>query len=149
MDKRIEHNGIIKNIKGKYLIVSILSKASCLSCQLKGVCSTSEVEEKEIEVLNPQDTQYNKNDKVKVYYQQELGFFALFLGYIFPFLLMIITLFVGKTLGYRETIYGLASIIILLPYYLILYLLREKIKNKFRFSIEKRDTLKKFKIIND
>ena len=152
MKNRIEHDGIVKRIDSNELIVSILNKAACLSCQVKGACSMSEIEEKEIEIKKDPRINYEIGEKVKVYYGQELGFFALFLGYLMPFILLISILIIGKSLGYSEGAYGLASVGSLLPYYLILYLFKNRIKNTFRFSIQKVGNLSfntDFKIINN
>ncbi len=148
MNKIIEHDGIIKRIERDFMIVSILNKAACVSCQLKGACTLSEIEEKEIEVATNPGQNFVGGEKVKVYYQQELGFLALFLGYIFPFLIMFFILIIGQKLKYSELIYGLAAIFSLLPYYLLLFLFKNKIKNTFRFSVKKTELLRDLPKIN-
>lgn len=137
MAEKIEHEGIIKEIQNNKIRVSILSQAACASCHVKGACSMSDVEEKEVEIPLSNEQNVELGDKVKVFYEQKLGFFALFLGYVLPFLLIMTILIVGKQLGYREEIYGLASIGILVPYYSLLYVFKAKLRKRFRFSIEK------------
>jgi len=148
MTEKIEHDGIVKDIVNNNIKVSILSKAACLSCSLKGVCSMSEVEEKEIDIPLNEAPNMKKGDNVTVFYEKKLGFLALFLGYILPFLLIMTILIVGKQLSYAEEVYGVASILVLIPYYLILYLFKDKLRNHFRFSIEKSKKELNFKIIN-
>ncbi len=134
--KIIEHQGVIKEIDDNMVKVSILSKSSCTSCQVKGACSVSEIEEKIIDI-KCDTTQYKKGEIIDVYYKQSLGFRALFLGYILPFLIVLFSLIIIINLGYSEGIAGLSSILLLIPYYLALYLIRKKLKETFSFSIKK------------
>jgi sigma-E factor negative regulatory protein RseC len=68
--------------------------------------------------------------------ERSTGYLALFLGYILPLIIVIITLIIMAAFNYRELIAGLISIASLLPYYFFLYLFREKINNKFIFSLK-------------
>ncbi len=71
--------------------------------------------------------------------KKSLGFKALFLGYILPFLLLVITLFTSLTITKNEGLAGLLSVGVLLPYYLGLYFFRKKISNTFIFEIEESE----------
>jgi len=57
------------------------------------------------------------------------------LGYIIPFLIVLVTLIVSLNLIGNEGIAGLISVGILVPYYLILYFNRDSLKSAFRFRI--------------
>jgi len=69
--------------------------------------------------------------------QQSLGFKALFLGYILPLIVLVVSLFVFNALGFSESVSGLLSLAVLVPYYLMLYLFRKSIEKQFHFDIEK------------
>lgn len=75
-------------------------------------------------------------DNVTVIMKQSMGFIALFLGYILPLLVVLIILIIFVILGYSELVSGLMAISSLLPYYFILYFLRNKINDKFVFSLK-------------
>jgi len=134
---QIEHSGIIKEIVDNELKVSIINKSSCASCNLKGSCSVSDIQEKIIDVFvsNPKD--YNVGESVDVFYKQSLGFRALFIGYLLPFLILLITMIVMLELTNKELLSGLVSLFSLIPYYLIVYLTRNRIKKTFSFSVKK------------
>ncbi|MCF6242721.1 MAG: SoxR reducing system RseC family protein [Bacteroidales bacterium] len=141
MDKTkiIEHKGIVKKIDNDHILVSIITNTSCASCEVKGTCSASELEEKEIEVRSFTE-KYHVGEQVLVYFKESLGFKALFLGYILPFLVLMIVLISTTTLGYTEAIAGLLALASLIPYYLIIYLMNKKIRKVFSFSIRKINT---------
>ncbi|MEA3316938.1 MAG: SoxR reducing system RseC family protein [Bacteroidota bacterium] len=134
--KLIEHDGVIESVLPNKLNVRIIGIPAGKSGHLKGLRSTSDVDEKIIEVFN-NTKEYNVGDKVKVALRQSLGFKALFLGYVFPFILVLLTLIITTSIFDNEAISGLISLSILAPYYLGLYSLRNKISNIFTFSIKK------------
>jgi sigma-E factor negative regulatory protein RseC len=137
--KTIEHKGIIKKIDDDRILVSIITNTSCASCEVKGSCSASELEEKEIEVRNFTE-KYRIGEQVFVYFKESLGFKALFLGYLLPFFVLMIVLISATSLGYSEAIAGLLALASLIPYYLIIYLMNNKIRKAFSFSIRKINT---------
>ncbi|RLD50466.1 MAG: Fis family transcriptional regulator [Bacteroidetes bacterium] len=135
--KQIEHRGVIKKIAGNNLKISIIAKSACLSCQLNTSCSVSDVEEKIIDVtiLNPEI--YRVGESIDVYFKQTLGYRALFLGYLLPFVIVFSILTITMFLTKNEGISGLTALGALFPYYLILYLKKDKIQKTFSFSIKK------------
>ncbi len=137
--KIIEHKGIVKKIDNDHILVSIITNTACASCEVKGSCSASELEEKEVEV-NGFTENYHIGEQVFVYFKESLGFKALFLGYLLPFIVLMIVLISATSLGYSEAIAGLLALASLVPYYFIIYLLNKKIKKAFSFSIRKINT---------
>ena len=138
-NKTIEHKGIVKEISDKSIIVSIISNTGCLSCQVKGSCNISEIEEKEIEVISF-DKPYKIGEHVEVFFKESLGFRAVFLGYILPFLIIFTILIIGDVSDLDEVTSGLLSLASLIPYYFIIYLIKNKLKKTFSFSIRKTQT---------
>jgi sigma-E factor negative regulatory protein RseC len=61
---------------------------------------------------------------------------AVAIGFGLPFLLMVITVFVTQKLTGNETLAAGLSVAVLMPYYLIIYLMREKLKRRFSFTVE-------------
>jgi len=134
--EKIEHKGIVKNITAKSMKVSIISTAACISCSAIGICNASDIEEKEIEIKE-YSGEYKEGETVKVFYKQVLGFRALFLGYILPFLLIFVSLIISLLITKHEGLSGILSLSTLIPYYTILYLRKDKINDKFSFSVKK------------
>ncbi len=134
----IVHKGIIDSIDEGIVKVSIMAISACASCKAKGMCSTSEMQEKIIEIHNNNRTTYSIGEHVEVILHQGLGFKALFLGYIMPFIVLFLTLIITLSVSKSEGLAGLLSILILIPYYIILYRLKDKFKKTFSFTLRKQ-----------
>lgn len=132
----IKHSGIIKKIDESTIFVSIVAQSSCNACHAKGVCHVSDMNEEVVEVPARGNVDRQVGDKVYVVMKKSLGTQAVLLGYFFPFLLVLITLIVSLTLMNNQGIAGLLSLGILIPYYLILYVSRARLKQTFVFSIQ-------------
>jgi positive regulator of sigma E activity len=130
----INHDGIVLKNEGNSVFVSISSASACSGCHAEGTCSMSGKEEKIIEVRGRYEV--NNGDHVTILMKQSMGYAALFLGYIIPVLVVIILLFSLITAGVPELASGLASIVILIPYYIILYFFRKRINEKFTFTLK-------------
>lgn len=135
--EQIEHEGFVTEIKSNKMKISILSQSSCASCKVKGACVVSDTEEKIIDVFIDNSNLYKIGEKVQVYYKQSLGFRALFLAYVLPFLILLFTLIITLSVSENEVISGLLAFAVLVPYYLILYFNKNKLKNTFSFSVKK------------
>ena len=138
--EQVEHDGIIRMIDGAKMEVSILSKSACLSCSVNSSCNVSDIEEKNVDVFVNNPSDYKVGEQVKVYFSQSLGFRALFLGYVLPFLIMMFTLIIAMAITGKEGLSGLLSVGILAPYYFVLYLTRANHAKTFSFSVKKHYT---------
>ncbi len=131
----ISHYGKISKITNNTITVSLDSDANCQTCKAKSACGISDSNTKEIEINNNYQS-LQINEKVNVIMRKELGLKAVFFAYIFPFILMFITLIIAS-LFFKEWIAGLLSFFILIPYYIALYLSKDSFDNYFNISIVK------------
>lgn len=129
------HAGKISKIGRNSIIVSLKDNVHCESCRAKGTCGVADSGSKEIEIQRS-ETSFQLHENVNVVLKKELGLKAVFWAYVFPFMLMLLTLLI--TSGFlKEWIAGLLSLSILLPYYAILYVLKDVLKESFKISILK------------
>lgn len=131
----VTHNGIVKRINDRRVLVSIIARSACASCQIKEACTLSEVEEKIIEVDLIEDQNFLIGEEVMVEMKQTLGTWAVLFGYFFPFLLVISSLIIFTALGLDQGLSGILSILILAPYYLIMYLSRSFLRKTFTYRL--------------
>ncbi len=135
--ENIEHPGIIDRIEGKRVWVSIQPQSACGNCHSKSYCGMAEVAEKIVEVQPPEnDKTYQPGQHVIISLKKSLGYRALFLGYLFPFLILMLSLIVLISVTGNEALAAITSILLMVPYYLVLYVNRQKIKTSFRFYIK-------------
>ena len=134
-NKQIDHVGTISDIKDEKITVSILNVSACAGCHAKSACSMSDMKEKNIDIID-YSSSFELGEEVKVVYQESLGWLALLLAYVLPFVLVLITLFIATAFT-NELISGLMALGILLPYYSLLYFLKDRLKKTFSFTIHK------------
>ena len=132
----VEHWGVIKEITPKTIKVSLLNVSGCASCHTKSTCSVSDVDNKIIDIINTGES-VKAGEKVRVSYEKSLGPLALFIGYILPFLFMMLVLMISWSITNDEVIAGVSSILSIGVYYLFLTLFRKKLKDTFTFRILK------------
>ena len=134
-EEKVTHPGVVKKIEGNKAEISVISKASCISCSLKNVCSVSDMKEKIIEVDLADLGQHNEGENVTVEMKQSYGTWAVLLGYFFPFLVLFFGLMLFLHWGLDQGLAGILAIALLIPYYAILYLMRDFFKKRFRYHV--------------
>jgi len=140
MNENIRHNGIITRICEDTIFVRIVQQSACAGCHARSMCSASESKVKEIEIKD-RSGKYQIDEEVTICGQSSLGLQAVLLAFVWPLLLVIAAIVIGMGSGLDETISGVFGLLILIPYYLILYIMREKLKRKFVFTLEKHNNL--------
>lgn len=134
---KIKHSGIVDSVEEECVHVRILQSSACSACKVASHCNASETKEKLIDVVDVQAAVYRPGDLVTVVADASVGFRASVLGYLLPLALMVITLVVVLAITHSEGAAALSALGVLIPYYIVLYLLREKMKTKLSFTIEK------------
>lgn len=138
MQNTIEHQGIILDIDNKIAHVKIEQTSACASCHIKSMCGASEKTEKIIDA-HITDNTLKIGDQVTIIGQKSLGMQAVILAYVLPFLLMVIVLFIINIFTTNEILIGTCALASLIPYFIILRLMRNKIQAKFQFYAIKKD----------
>jgi len=134
----ISHEGIVTKITDDELEIKILAQSACAACHAKSACGMGEQAEKILIVPQPKDRDFALNQKVNVKMAIGQGNKAAILAYLIPIILLLAVLFVCLGFGLSEGLAALLGIVALIPYYIILYLKREKLKKKFEYIIEKQ-----------
>ena len=132
----IRHSGIVRNIDDEFVYVSVVSQSACAACHAKGVCNVSEMNEEIIEIPRSSSFDLKAGDRVNVVLKKSLGTKAVMLGYVVPFLLVLVTMVTMVITLKDEGLAGLISLGALVPYYVILYFQRDRLKRTFSFSLQ-------------
>ena len=132
----ISHEGIVTKITDDELEIKILAQSACAACHAKSACGMGEQQEKILTVPRPKGKEFALLQKVNVTMAIGQGNKAAVLAYLIPILLLLAVLFVCLGLGVSEGLSALIAIVALIPYYIMLYLRRDKLKNKFSYIIE-------------
>ena len=129
----IRHEGIVEHIEAGSCRVRILQASACSSCSARQLCRSSEAKEKIIEVRGHFPS-LQVGDAVTLSGSVRQGLWASVLAYIVPLILVVATLFISSRY-YGERMGALAALLVLAMYYVVLYLLREKLGKHFSFEI--------------
>lgn len=137
MTNKIKHLGIVENIQGSYVRVRIQQTSACSSCSVKGYCNASETKEKLIDVYNRNNLDCQVGDQVWIVGATSMGMKAVWLAFGFPFLILLSVLFITMRLtDGNEVFSALVALLMLIPYYLIIYMCRNKLSRTFVFVLE-------------
>ena len=137
-EKKICHEGIITDLKDNHITVKIIQSSACHNCNARTHCPLTEQTEKLIEITQS-TSDFNRHQNVIVTLEEEKGWLALGLGYLFPFLFVLLTLMIALIIIKNEAAAGIISISSLLPYYIVLSFFKERLKKQFQFKITKKE----------
>ena len=129
------HPGVVQECGRGLVRVRIASQSACGSCQSKTVCGMSEMQEKIVEVQVRDSSVYHPGQSVKVSLDKRLGFRALWLAYLLPFLIMVGLVVISLQLGGGEPLAALAALTGLGIYFTVLYRFRLLLRKRFHFTI--------------
>lgn len=136
MSNKIKHNGVVDGVEEGCVRVRILQSSACSACKVAAHCNASETKEKIIEVQVADVDRYQRGDSVIVVADTAVGFRASLYGYLLPLILMVVSLVAVLKITQSEGYAAMSALGILIPYYIGLYLLRNKLRNKLSFSLE-------------
>ena len=136
MSNKIKHHGVVDGVEEGCVRVRILQSSACSACKVAAHCNASETKEKIIEVQVADADRYQRGDSVIVVADTAVGFRASLYGYLLPLILMVVSLVAVLKITQSEGYAAVSALGILIPYYIGLYLLRNKLRNKLSFSIE-------------
>ena len=135
-EETISHEGVITRITDDELEIKILAQSACAACHAKSACGMGEQAEKILTVPRPKGQEFSLLQKVNVTMAIGQGNKAAVLAYLIPIVLLLAVLFTCLGLGLCEGLSSLLSIVVLIPYYIILYFQRDKLKRRFEYRIE-------------
>ncbi len=131
----VKHGGVVSKISKNVITVSLKGNINCEGCKAKAACGATESDGTEIEVFDDKQS-FSLYENVDVILEKKLGLKAVFWAYVFPFILMIVVLVISANF-LKEWLAGLISLFVLIPYYLMLYLLQDSFQKAFKVSIFK------------
>ncbi|RPH28881.1 MAG: RseC/MucC family positive regulator of sigma(E) [Bacteroidales bacterium] len=133
----IQHQGVVQGIENNHLEIMIISESACSSCKSKKICSISEAKEKLI-YIESSDKSYRIGDEVIVFLEERMGAYAVVFAYGLPFIVMVLSLFIGYYNNASEPVMGLSVLASLSLYFGIVYLFRNQLGKKITFKVEKQ-----------
>ncbi len=135
MSGKIKHQGVVSSVENHCVNVRIVQSSACGECQVAAHCHAAESKEKMIRVEVGNPSLYHVGDKVTVATATSMGLRASLYAYLLPLLLMVATLVIVERATGKEALAALSAIGVLIPYYIGLYLMRDRMGKQLRFEI--------------
>ena len=117
--------------------VRILQTSACAACKVASHCNASDKKEKIVEVFCDDAASYQKGQEVRVTASKQVAANALLLGFGLPFLLLMLILIVTLKLSGNEGVAAIAALASLAPYYLVLWLFKDRIRQRLAFALDR------------
>lgn len=135
MGTDIRHEGVIDSIEGQDVIVRITQSSACGGCQARSICRAAESKDKLVEVHCADAGGFDVGQTVTVAGAESLGLKAVTFAFGLPLVLLLAALVTAMAVAGSEKVAAMAALGILVPYYLVLFLFRDRIKKDFQFRI--------------
>jgi sigma-E factor negative regulatory protein RseC len=136
MSQKISHSGIVERIDDGCVHVRIVQTSACAACKVAGYCNAAESKEKIIDVYCDSVADYQVGQQVVVSTSGQVAVKALLWAFGVPFVLLMTVLVLVLLLTANEGLAALSALAVLVPYYLVLWLLRNKMREQLAFQIE-------------
>jgi len=134
----IKHRGIVEKVEGAHVVVRIVQTSACSACSVKGLCNASESKEKQIDVFEV-NASYRIGEEVVLCGSTSMGMRAVFLAFGIPVFLLLLALFVTMRVTDGDALVSsLVALLAVVPYYLVIYFMKDKLNRTFSFTIEKQ-----------
>lgn len=138
MSHQIVHQGTVASITGDSMQVRITQRAACSECSVSAHCHIAEQKEKLVDVNHVKDIRrFRVGETVLLTFAEQSGMRAVMLAFVVPFLIVVVAVFGCSLFTDSEPVMAYTGILFLIPYYIILYLLRNRLKENFTFHVEK------------
>ena len=136
---QIKHSGEVVGICGDTVKVRLTVSSACSGCHAKAVCGVDESAEKIVEISGVEAAEYSVGEVVEVALQSNsMGAMAVVLTYVVPFFVLALLLVGSTVVGLSEGAAALVALGGVVVYYLVLYLVRERVKKTIKFIIIKQ-----------
>ena len=135
MGKEISHEGRIVEITPDFTSVEIVSHSACSACHAKGLCGFSESETKLVMVPTDPYTERQVGDMVNLVLKPSMGLKAVWISYVVPLAVLMVLILVLSRFVASEVWVPAGSLAAVVVYYLVIWLLRDRLKNEFVFHI--------------
>jgi sigma-E factor negative regulatory protein RseC len=132
----ISHRGRIVSITPERTTVQIVSESACAACHARGLCSLGDSKVKEVELPTRGWDNYQVGDEVSVVLRASMGHKAVWLAYVLPLVVMVAALLGTLAAGGSELLAGGVAIGAVALWYLVLWLLRGRLRNEYIFNIK-------------
>ena len=137
MSKQIDHIGKVVAVSEGAIAVWVERGEACANCQSQKSCAVMTDTNHTMTIKDKNYHLYHVGEEVNVSIDTSLGMKAVALAYIFPLLVLLLSLVVGVCCFTSELLQVAVALSPTVLYYIILYRFRRRIEQHFSFTVSK------------
>ena len=134
----VSHAGKVIAADPQVITVEIVSESACGACHAKGLCGVGEQKVKQVVVPTPVSETYAVGEDVFVDLKASMGHKAVWIAFALPLVVLLAVILILLQAGVGELAAGLAGIGALAVYYFCIWLLRDRLRDQYIFTIRKK-----------
>lgn len=134
-NNQILHFGKIieRNAEKGYIKLKIKDSHDCESCPAINLCNHLSLEDNVIIISTEVD--FEIGEQVKVIATEVIQRKAIMLAVAYPCIILVLTMTLTYILTMNESIAAIAGLLLMITFFIVLYLIRNKIAREFKFEI--------------
>lgn len=136
MREYTEQEGVVTEIANGMACIEMKRPSACAACHAQSACAAAGSSPQSVRIACS-DPGVRIGDTVRLTGSRRMERQTVLLAFGYPFLLSFATLLTAAYLTHSEIGAGISALAILIPYYIALYFLKDKLKKRFEFSIRK------------
>ncbi len=129
--------GIVRKIEGEKVWVEIVVSSACGGCVAKNMCNISEKKNEIVETENITGEEFTVGESVQIQMRERKAHQAVVLGYLLPFIVLIVGLFGCYAITHIEWLSALVAFGLTAMYYMVLKLFDKRLEKKFTLYVKK------------
>lgn len=135
--KKVCKEGIVRRLEGDKVWVEIMVSSACGGCAAKSLCNISEKKEELVEAVNITGEEFSIGEAVQIQMKESQAHRAVVLGYLIPFIVLVVGLFVCYALTHIEWLSALVAFGLTAIYYFILKMFDKRLAKEFTLYVTK------------
>jgi len=132
----VSHDGVVVDADNGRVRVRITSHSACAACHARSMCPGADTKEKIIDAETGESL--HAGDAVTVIMRERTGWLAVVVAFLGPFVLLLLVLLTVHALTADPVTAGLAALASMVPYFLVVYMLRARLARHIRFTAVSR-----------
>lgn len=138
MEEKVCREGIVRKVEGDKIWVEIVMSSACGGCVAKNMCNISEKKNEIIETENITGDEFVVGEEVQIQILGRKAHQAVVLGYLLPFIVLIVGLFVCYALTHVEWLSVLVALGLTAAYYIVLKMFDKRLAQEFVLHVTKQ-----------
>lgn len=127
--------GHIVSVSPTNVVVHLSRSTACESCAASGKCGGASANKTTVDVPISPNKQYKVGQEVAIVVKQFPALWAVWWSYGCPLVLLLFTLVGVASFTGRELLAASSALLVLVPYYLLLWLFRKRMAHKVKYEI--------------